>query len=139
MKAPIRLLQKAKHFYIHGITECSGRFPYLDTAMGCPTGQLSAAFPRSFSVASSARSSSAEDYKDLIKSAASRTYASRVDFEVPANQPRAPVTVPRSRSVVIGRIDEDKPCDFGDDLPVRPNIYPRSKSYAARRGSGVLV
>lgn len=133
MKVPIRLLNKAKHFYVHGITECSGRFPYLDAAMGCPTGQLTA-LPRSFSVGSAARSSSAEDYKDLIKAAASRTY------DGPAKQPpAAPARVPRSRSVVIGRIDEDKPSDFGEDLPIRPNIYPRSRSYAARRRAGVVV
>ncbi|XP_028764264.1 uncharacterized protein LOC114722398 [Neltuma alba] len=136
MKAPIRLLNKAKHFYIHGITECSGRFPYLDAAMGCPTGQLST-LPRSFSV-SSARSSSVEDYKDLIKAAAARSSVSRVDFDVPAKQPAPQVRVPRSRSVVIGRIDEDKPCEYGDDLPIRPIVYPRSKSYAARRRSAVV-
>ncbi|XP_054790205.1 uncharacterized protein LOC129295683 [Prosopis cineraria] len=138
MKAPIRLLTKAKHFYIHSITECSGRFPYLDAAMGCPTGQLSA-LPRSFSV-SSTRSSSVQDYKDLVKAAAAARTSpvSRVEFGVPAKQPAPPARVPRSRSVVIGRIDEDKPCDFGDDLPIRPNIYPRSKSYAARRRSGTL-
>ncbi|KHN20358.1 hypothetical protein glysoja_027855 [Glycine soja] len=41
----------------------------------------------------------------------------------------------RSRSVgIFGRIDEEKVCEFGDDgIKVRPNAYPRSKSYAARR------
>ncbi|KAF7828605.1 Uncharacterized conserved protein UCP031279 [Senna tora] len=142
MKAPIRFLSKARDFYIHGMTECSGRFAYVDAAMGCPAGQLSA-LPRSFSLSSSTRSTSADDYKDLVRAASMRrTYNNGnghpLDFDRLRRPP--PQTVPRSRSVAIGRIDEDKPCDFGDDVAVKPNVYPRSKSYGVHRrsASGVL-
>lgn len=38
--------------------------------------------------------------------------------------------MPRSRSVAIEKIDEDKPCDFGEDVTVKTDVFPRSRSYA---------
>lgn len=133
--APMRFLSKARDLYIKGMTECSGQFAYMDAAMGCPAGQLSA-LPRSFSISSSAaRSSSADDYKHLIRAASVRSTNGNV-----VNPGKLPAGVPRSRSVGIGRIDEDKPCDFGDDLHLMPNFYSRSRSYALHRrsASGML-
>ena len=39
--------------------------------------------------------------------------------------------VPRSQSVGIGRIDEDKCCEFSEDVKVNiDQVYPRSKSHS---------
>lgn len=138
MKAPMRFLSKVRDFYIQGITECSGRFPYLDAAMGCPPGQLSGALPRSFSVGS-ARWSSGDDYRDLVRAASTRSRGHySVELDLPKNPP-APARLHRSFSFGIGRIDEDKPCDFGDNVVVKPNLYPRSRSYAVCRRSGGII
>jgi hypothetical protein len=42
--------------------------------------------------------------------------------------------MPRSHTVAIGRIDEEKPCDFDEeDVKVKTNVYPRSRSYAVSK------
>lgn len=135
MKAPMRFLSKARDFYIHGMTECSRHFAYVDAAMGCPVGRPST-LPRSFSNGST-RSSSGDDYRDLIRAASVRSYGNRFESDL-LGKPPAPTRVSRSRSVGIGRIDEDKPCDFGDDVEVKPIIYRRSRSCAVHRRSGVV-
>ncbi|KAK7386352.1 hypothetical protein VNO78_26531 [Psophocarpus tetragonolobus] len=130
MKAPLQFLKKARDMYVRGMIHCSGHLSHVDAAMGCPTGQL-CTLPRSFSLASAIRSSpSHDDFKDLIRAASIRTYGDRVHIKMP-----------RSRSVGIARIDENYPCQFPHDdvLFLRPNIYPRSKSYASHtRGTGLL-
>ncbi|TKY55599.1 hypothetical protein E2542_SST20017 [Spatholobus suberectus] len=130
LKAPLRFLMKARDMYVRGMIECSSQLSYVDAAVGCPAGQL-CTIPRSFSVNSARSSASDDDFKELIRAASLRSYGNRVEFA------EAAMKMPRSRSVGIGRIDENKPCDFGDDvIKVRPNIYPRSKSYATRRSGG---
>ncbi|KAF8410250.1 hypothetical protein HHK36_002775 [Tetracentron sinense] len=130
------------------MTECAGRVGY-DNVMGCPAGQVSTTLPRSFSVNSS-RSRSDEDLRDLIRTASKRSLENKLeaDFLRQQQQHKSPPTtgpkgVPRSFSVGIGRIEEDKPCDFGghEDVKVKTDLlYPRSRSYAAtRRTSGVLA
>ena len=119
--------------YVLGMTECSGHFTYVDAAMVCPTGQL-CALPRSFSVTSARSSASDDDFKELVRVASLRSQNGNND-----RVEHLSMKLPRSRSVAIGRIDEDKPCDFvGDDVEVKQRVCPRSRSYAARRGGAGL-
>ncbi|KAG5102608.1 hypothetical protein JHK84_047577 [Glycine max] len=139
MKAPLRFLKKARDMYVHGMIECSGQLSYVEASMGCPTGQL-CTLPRSFSVGSATRSAASdEDFEELVRAASLRSYGGRVVFG-DAAAAAVEMKMPRSRSVGIGRIDEDKVCEFGDNgIKVRPNAYPRSKSYAAcRDGAGLF-
>lgn len=140
LKAPLRFLTKARDMYVQGMIKCSAQLSYVDASMGCPTGQL-CTLPRSFSVNSASRSSASDqDFKELIRAASLRSYGNCVHFGDAA----AMKNMPRSRSVGIGRIDENKPCEFGDHydddkIKVRPNVYPRSKSYATGRGGEGLL
>ncbi|KAI4369812.1 hypothetical protein MLD38_018216 [Melastoma candidum] len=123
LKASSRILSKARDLYVRSLTECSGQVGY-GSVMGCPTGQyVPSSLPRSFSE-SSARSSSSssrdDDYRELMRLASARSLGGRrVDpgFLVDGGKGERwpPGGVPRSRSVQIGRIDEEKPSDFGND------------------------
>ncbi|KAL9326843.1 hypothetical protein ACSQ67_007488 [Phaseolus vulgaris] len=134
MKAPLRFLKKARDMYVRGMIRCSAQLSHVDAAMGCPTGQL-CTLPRSFSVGSATRSTASDDdFKELIRAASLRSYGPGFEFGEAAVMK---MKMSRSRSAGIGRIDEDKPCEFGDDAIMvrpRPNVYPRSKSYAISRG-----
>ncbi|TQE14363.1 hypothetical protein C1H46_000282 [Malus baccata] len=143
MKAPLRVLIKARDFYIMSMTECSGRFDY-GTVMGCPAAQVPSALPRSFST-SSTKSSTAdnEDYRELMRAASARSVRNKIEFDLarkvqlPRQPPVAgvPNAIPRSRSVGIRRIDEDKMCEFDEEeeVKIKRAVYPRSRSYAVSR------
>ncbi|CAK9147544.1 unnamed protein product [Ilex paraguariensis] len=139
IKAPIRLLTRARDFYSRSMSECAGQFsdgPY-GVIMGCPTTPQMFNLPRSFSVNST--SSKEEDFKELMRVASTRSQGSKIELEIlrrrqPEQSPVAGVNaVPPSQSIGIGRIDEDKPCescDFGGEIKVKKVINPRSRSYA---------
>ena len=144
MKAPIRVLIKARDFYMKSMTECSTRFDYGGMAMGCPTAQVPSALPRSFSTSSvkSSSSSNNDDYRELVRAASARSTSaySRKMEDLGRKQQQINSTgannemMNRSRSVGIGRIDEDKACEFGEeDVKVNKNLFPRSKSSAVAR------
>ncbi|KAK4367856.1 hypothetical protein RND71_011648 [Anisodus tanguticus] len=124
IKAPIRVLIKARDYYVHSLMECSGRIGY-GSAMGVP--QISA-LPRSFSVNSSVSSSRDEDLRELMRIASRKSLLNR-QKSLDKNGVNVNV-MPRSRSVAIGRIDEDKPYDFGEDVKVNTDVFSRSRSYA---------
>lgn len=124
IKAPLRVLCRARDFYVRSMTSCAGR---IDMEGGAyPLGYPMAAgpLPRSFSVASGKSGASEEDLQELIRTASLRRARSQG-----ANAAAVPGAVPRSQSVAVTRIDEDKPCEFGDEKPVG-EIIPRSRSYA---------
>ncbi|KAJ1414558.1 hypothetical protein SESBI_18808 [Sesbania bispinosa] len=121
MKAVMRLLSKARDLYVQGMSECSGHFAYMDTTMGFPTARLST-FPRS--------TSTDNHLKDLLSPASISTHGNHVGLELRCKHPAAVARVPRCLVAQIGRIDEDKPCEFGNDINVNPHIYPRSRCYA---------
>ncbi|XP_074577670.1 uncharacterized protein LOC141834121 [Curcuma longa] len=116
VKAPVRVLSRACDLYVRGITSCGTKMSY-GGAVGF--GQQ-AMLPRSFSVQSGRSSVSGdEDFRDLVMAAKGTP------------PPPQPAVVPRSRTVAIGRIDEDKPCVFEDDLRRGSDyLFPRSRSYA---------
>ncbi|KAM0937984.1 hypothetical protein DsansV1_C24g0185001 [Dioscorea sansibarensis] len=137
-KAPYRILRSARDFYVRCFTGCAGRSQY-GSMMGNPVRAVSAV-PRGFSFHSQS-SHSQEDISELIR------VASRGSLGTSPGQSRATSTVdgvvPRSQSVAIGRIDEDQPCEFGDDVGALGlhGMYPRSRSCAVvtKRRVGVVA
>ncbi|CAI9752920.1 unnamed protein product [Fraxinus pennsylvanica] len=133
IKAPVRVLSKAREFYIKSMLRCAGEFTYA-SAMGCPAPQ-STSLPRSFSTNSSV-SSSYEDFRELIRASSTRSLTGKTEVEILQSKLSPGVkVVPRSQTVTIGRIDEDKPCEFMEDVAINPNLYPRSRSHAPSRKS----
>ena len=142
---PIRVLSRAKDFYVKSMVDCSDRVSY-GTVMGVGSGQVSS-LPKSFSVGSG-RSSDNEDLRDIIRAASTSRFGGGMETDLylqsqmrrPATAAAAAAVVPRSCSVGMGRIDEDGPCDFGAvGMGVRPElVYPRSRSYAVPKRSVVF-
>ncbi|XP_057430643.1 uncharacterized protein LOC130723555 [Lotus japonicus] len=138
MTTPFRVLGKAKDMYVRSITKCGHNMSYSSQVDAA--GPF-AALPRSYST-TTAMSSESEDFAELMRAASARTLINRIDVDLVLKQQQdqqlqqqqlqqPPVNggLPKSVSVGMGRIDEDKPFDFGDggDLPAS---YPRSRSYA---------
>ncbi|GER28865.1 hypothetical protein STAS_04693 [Striga asiatica] len=90
IKGPIRILARARDFYVNSLTGCADHVAYAGATL------QPAALPRSFST------SSAHDTAELIRIASVRTKSEAELLRMKK----------RSRSVAIGRIDEDKPCEF---------------------------
>ena len=141
LKAPIRILIKARDFYVKSMTEYSDGVGYA-TVMGCPTGQVNS-LPRSCSVGSTKSGNGDDDLRELIRAASTRSLGNKVQLELLKKQQarQSPNStgaknMPRSHSVGIGRIDEDKPCDFEEDIKVKTDVFPRSRSYAVTKRKG---
>ncbi|CAI9758472.1 unnamed protein product [Fraxinus pennsylvanica] len=129
IKAPIRVLSKARDLYVKSMLSCAGEFTHA-SAMGCPAPQITS-LPRSFSVNSSV-SSSDEDFRELVRASSTRSLPGKIQAEILRSKQSSGAlkVVPRSHSIAIGRIDEEKPCEFVEDLAINPKLYPRSRSYA---------
>ena len=115
LRAPVRVLCSVRDLYVKGMNGCAGRVQYgAAGAIACPS---YSDFSHSRSFSSGRSSASDEDLRELIR-AVSRSS-------------QMPVTVRRSQSVVAGRIDEDAPCDFKEDVKVGSDLlFPRNRSYA---------
>ncbi|GAV56608.1 hypothetical protein CFOL_v3_00150 [Cephalotus follicularis] len=145
---PLKVLSKARDFYVRSLTDCSDRVSYGGNSMGLPTGQASA-FPKSLSVSSS-RSNGVEDYRELIRAASVRSLGHRNEVDMFLQQQMRQQSsmvgsrgLPKSCSVGMGRIDEDRPSDFGQDganggVKAADLLYPRSRSCAVTKRSVVL-
>ncbi|XP_057952602.1 uncharacterized protein LOC131146795 [Malania oleifera] len=131
LKAPFKALAKAGDLYIKGMTECAGRLSN-SSAMGCPTGQPMD-LPRSFSVSSSScrqGGGADEELAELVRAASKRSVVPQLPPDAAGDYEQ----MRRSCSAAIGRIDEEKPCEFGeDDVKVKAVAYPRSRSYASHK------
>ncbi|XP_023003971.1 uncharacterized protein LOC111497419 [Cucurbita maxima] len=139
VKASARLLSKVRDFYIRNLTDCSNQLDYV-MALSGPVGQVPIHLPKSYSVGSTASSrGGGDDYGELLRAASTRSLEKKVepDFEIQAarKSPMAePGIMPRSRSVGIGRIDEEKSYEFEEDFKAGNTCaYPRSRSYAVHR------
>lgn len=119
-RAPRRALGRARDLYVRSLTGCAGHLP-ADAAFGYPS-FAAAPLPRADSFASSRRSGvyDDDDLRELIRAASQRRAAE-------AAAAAEPVTVPRSQSVAMARIDEDRPCEFAG----AGVVFPRSRSCAA--------
>jgi hypothetical protein len=134
MKAPLRILKKVRDMYVHGMIQCSHDLAYVDhVTMGCPTQFYS--LPRSFSVNSTTSTTSNDDFKELVRAASIKIRDDNRDEMV-----AEAMKVSRSCSVGIGRIEEDKVCEFEDhdDIKAKPLLYSRSRSCAIRRGASMF-
>ncbi|XVF61387.1 hypothetical protein PTKIN_Ptkin08bG0125100 [Pterospermum kingtungense] len=142
LKAPIRGLLKARDSYVKRMTEYSEGIGYA-TFMGCPTGQVNSTLPRSYSVSSMKSGNGDDDLRELIRAASTRSLGNRVQLELLKRQQarQSPTSkMPRSHSVGIGRIDEEKPCDFTEDhINVNTDVFPRSRSYAVTKRNGAFL
>ncbi|KAI3460136.1 hypothetical protein Pfo_016799 [Paulownia fortunei] len=127
---PFRALCKARDFYVKSMMDCANR-----NIIGLQGTSQAPGVPRSFSV-SSARSNDDEDFRELVRAASARSIGSRGGL-----RGRPAGHAPRSISVAMGRIDEDRPCCyFGEHINgnnvvnVKNELkYPRSKSHAVAR------
>jgi hypothetical protein len=141
LKAPLRILARARDFYIKGMAEYSDQV----CVMSCPTGNFNT-MPRSYSVSSTKPNHLDDDRRGPLRAASTRSNLgsrnSKINVDVPARQQyshkksatRLGDNMPRSHTVTIGRIDEEKPCDFDEeDVKVKTNVYPRSRSYAVSK------
>ncbi|XVE55729.1 hypothetical protein DITRI_Ditri03aG0181700 [Diplodiscus trichospermus] len=140
---PFRALGKARDLYVRSLTRCASRVSYGQSS--CDYRGEYPGLPRSFS-ASSATSDDGEDLKELIRAASVRSLGHRNEIEMYLQQQlglkMGSKGLPKSCSVVMmGRIDEDKPCEFeendGADVVDKKQdfLYPRSKSYAVTKRS----
>ncbi|CAK9144979.1 unnamed protein product [Ilex paraguariensis] len=136
VKGPIRILAKARDLYTKSMYDCAGRINQGSVVV-C-TAPIMPEMLRNSSANSSAEFNN-EDLRELIRVLSTRRGGGGKVEEGDLEQLewRQPVVVEggggvmgRSYSVgvgKIGRIDEEKPCDF-----VEVDIYPRRKSYAKR-------
>lgn len=143
LKVPLKILTSARDFYMKGMTEYSDQV-YV---MSNPTGNLNN-MPRSYSVSSSKSNHFDDDYRELIRAASTRSTLGRSNnMDVRARQQyitrdkksaaEVADNMSRSRSVAIGRIDEEtSTCDFDEDQDVKAktgHVYPRSRSHAVSK------
>ncbi|GAB4852377.1 hypothetical protein Ancab_016569 [Ancistrocladus abbreviatus] len=154
---PIKVLAKARDFYVKSMNNFAHKACYGGAAMGPMTGDP---LLRSFSV-SSTRLDDSADLTQLLRAASTRVKGDRIDLsgvqrqekqgKVLAPPQRAAGTavvglkkVPRTCSVSMAKIDEDKACEFGNDgvycsvnLKEENNkgsgSFGRGRSYAARK------
>ncbi|KAK4348304.1 hypothetical protein RND71_031059 [Anisodus tanguticus] len=104
--------------------------------------------PKSYSV-TSMRSDNSEDFRDLVRAASARSMGENFELNLliqqQIRQQMPSRKVPRSVSVGMGRIDEDKPYVLADQEDVSMMLmknglkYPRSRSHAVSKTSNVHV
>lgn len=132
--SPIRALGKARDMYVRSITNCGNQISY-----GVPS-EGAGRFSRSHSVATSSTTSH-EDYAELLRAASARTLINRLDMDLVLKQQHASnnnnnnnKVLPKSSSVGMSRIEEDKPFDSQEGVAFPTDSYPRSRSYAVGAG-----
>ncbi|KAF3435576.1 hypothetical protein FNV43_RR22665 [Rhamnella rubrinervis] len=134
---PIRVLNKAKNFYVKNMESCAGRLSHGNGLVRGPSAPVS--LSESFSVHSSMAGND-EELSRLLRMVSMKG-GSDTHSQLPAARKAATEGYGcgmgmRSYSVglgKIGRIDEDKPCDFEEDeASIRGDMYIRSTSYAVR-------
>ncbi|OVA10684.1 hypothetical protein BVC80_53g15 [Macleaya cordata] len=143
IKSPYRILLKARDIYVRSMTDCAGTSAFGGTTMmGYPA---PCALPKSYSSSSSRMSDiNDEDFKELIRAASQRGLKTKINIaEIQPTKSMKSLNnnppLPRSFTVGIGRIDEDKALDFDDNIKVKTDsFYPRSRSYAvsSKRSTG---
>ncbi|KZV45139.1 hypothetical protein F511_24181 [Dorcoceras hygrometricum] len=144
---PIRALGKARDRYVRSMTDYVDKVNHSTSSKFVGVSGASG-LPKSFSV-NPARSYESEDFRELVRVASVRSLGTRVDLDVfmkqqtktraagPAGSKARAGMPPRSSSVAMGRIDEDKACSsFGEETNVSEfkkelKNAPRSKSYVA--------
>ncbi|KAL6637774.1 hypothetical protein ACP70R_025346 [Stipagrostis hirtigluma subsp. patula] len=117
VRAPFRALVRARDLYVSRMAACAGG----GGGRGGLGGLVAVPRSQSHGFYRSAGAAGEDDVRELIRA------ASRANQLI--NRPAG--VVPRSQSVAIGRIDEDRPCEFGlEDEERAQALGPRSKSCA---------
>ncbi|KAL0288662.1 UNVERIFIED_CONTAM: hypothetical protein Sangu_2648300 [Sesamum angustifolium] len=146
---PVRALSRARDFYVRSLTDYADRMNYGNVIAVPGTSQVST-LPKSFSVSSARSSYENEDRGELVRASSARSTGDKAAMESYIKQRRTVMAgsgggpqgmPPRSSSVAMGRIDEDRPCcyfgEVNDNIGSGKNEskYPRSRSHAvtARR------
>ncbi|KAK2660109.1 hypothetical protein Ddye_006642 [Dipteronia dyeriana] len=142
---PIRVLSKARDMYVKSLTDYAKGARYRNTTPG-----QFAALPKSFSVGPVRSNTDNEDYKELVRAASVRSMGHTNEAEMLLQQhmgrppPQATATAtavvgskgfPKSCSVgmgFMGRIDEEKPGDVGEDSVGSVNSN-KAESYSRSR------
>ncbi|CAO2824951.1 unnamed protein product [Amaranthus hypochondriacus] len=121
---PIKALAKARDFYVKTMNN------YADNACYGGVSGFSDPLPRSFST-NSVRSTDSDDFKELVRAASTSTLGNRINLNsvTPISNSNDNVRVhsnsngngllkrvPRSASVGMAKIEEDKPIEFHDDF-----------------------
>ncbi|KAL8034337.1 hypothetical protein ABFX02_12G021500 [Erythranthe guttata] len=137
-KGPIKILTRVRDFYVQSLTGCAGQVSYGGDAFGFPAAHNFSNLPRSLSASSSYSNSGTrdEDLRELVRIASTRSLTGKIEAELLRSPVRGGgvAAIRRSRTVTIGRIDEEKPCEFGGvegGCGARAEVFPRSRSYAA--------
>ncbi|OEL22379.1 hypothetical protein BAE44_0016601 [Dichanthelium oligosanthes] len=142
-----RWLSRAFDSYVRRMSACAGRMPTHAAAYGgrggfAPGSMQAATFSSRSRRGGGAGGGGDDDVNELVRAMSQRqaSVGRRGGEDVEA------VSVPvRSRSVAVGRIDEDAPCEFGADDVVRVGGPPvrrarsvavGSASFAPRAGAG---
>ncbi|XP_022870987.1 uncharacterized protein LOC111390213 [Olea europaea var. sylvestris] len=129
IKAPIRVLSRARDLYVQSLLGCTGE---AHLSVGWPAApQVLTNLPKSFSVNSSFSNNDEVLYATNIRSLAGSIKGDD-SLRRRRHQPE-PNVVGRSPTVTIGRIDEDKPCEFGEHVAVKTDFYPEFRSYSVSR------
>ena len=129
--SPFRALGRARDLYVRSITKCGHNMNYTSPV---GAGGMFSTIPRSYSLNTSRSEHESEDFAELMRAASARTLVERIDMELVMKQQkeREAKELAKSRSVGMAKIEEDKACEFEDDVG---DLYPRSRSYAVRKRS----
>ncbi|GFY89505.1 hypothetical protein Acr_06g0014450 [Actinidia rufa] len=147
VRAPITILSKARDLYMKRLFDCASKHGLSGANAVCPAPLV----PRNPSVGSTNEVVHGEEVRELVRVVSKRDVAGtrveilKVDGLKEEGKPTVgAIGVGRSYSVGIGRIgriDEDKPCEFeeeeGHHVQANGNIrnqqlYPRSKTYVVK-------
>ncbi|KAH7846629.1 hypothetical protein Vadar_016285 [Vaccinium darrowii] len=126
-KAPIRVLTKARDFYVRTMLDWATRGEYHGASGYCTDGPFYN-LPGTMNFVSAENSIRNEDVTELVRATSARNPSTRFQSKI-LRLPRCvklPAAVSR-RSLrqmgsvgIIGRIEEDKACEFGEDVTVGP-------------------
>lgn len=123
LSTAIKILRKAGDLYVKGMEYCSNQVS-SSGSVGCSSAPAMR-LPKSFSV-NSFPACDDEEFRQLLR-VASIKEARKTDLQR--------TMIARSYSVSvgkIGRIDEDEPCAFQEDVLKLDLLFPRSTSHAVR-------
>lgn len=137
--APVRALSRACDSYVRRMSACAGMMPTHAGAVGgrggfAPGMQAAA----TFSSRSRRSGAGGDDDVDALVRAMSQRQASARRAAGGGDGVAAAVPA-RSRSVAVGRIDEDAPCEFGADDDVRVGGPPVRRARSVAVGSAGLA
>ncbi|KAF7130359.1 hypothetical protein RHSIM_Rhsim10G0095700 [Rhododendron simsii] len=135
-KAPFRFLIKARDFYVRSMCDWAARMEKCGSATGCYAAAQFSIPPDSYSFHSSRNSAQNEELMELVRAASARNQSNRVDDKSEILRRSQCVKSPmaggcgarRRGRIEIERIEEDKPCEFGKDVPMQAFVVLRLRN-----------